>query len=326
MGECFVIMPFREPFNNYYKTIFVPAIKRSGLIPVRADEIYGVSPIIEDIAQGIINSEIIIADVTKRNPNVNYELGMAHALGKQVIIISQSTEDIPFDYRHFRAIIYQPRGAKWKAKLEDNICATIDKVLSDKGSHYILNSIAKFMGANPNLEEWGMISIFGSRQEMNIRCNQLNKELKHNLDIAAFGLKSWRDSQTSVIKKKLKEGLVVRILSPQYDSIHVKQREKDEKVTRNGIRKSIIDLRTWVIDMKKHCDKGGAIDLKFYDSLPLDFHWHQENNLFVGPYLYGKGSQQTPTYEFVIGGKGYEFFSEYFEDMWKNKKVFHEAI
>lgn len=55
----------------------------------------------------IETSHILIADITTRNPNVFYELGIAHALGQKVILMTQNKDDIPFDLLRFRHIIYE---------------------------------------------------------------------------------------------------------------------------------------------------------------------------------------------------------------------------
>ena len=86
---CFVIMPFGIGFDDLYEKVYVPAIQSQGLSPLRADEIYDNQPIIRDITQSIHHAKVILADVTGRNPNVNYELGIAHALKKEVIRRSQ---------------------------------------------------------------------------------------------------------------------------------------------------------------------------------------------------------------------------------------------
>lgn len=121
-------MPLKEPFNGYYKQILVPAIEDAGFEPFRADEIYGTRPIIEDIFKEIQGAAALVADVTGKNPNVNYELGIAHTFGRSVVIISQSIDDIPFDYRHIRAIIYDPTETDWAIKLRNKITQTLQKI------------------------------------------------------------------------------------------------------------------------------------------------------------------------------------------------------
>ena len=73
---------------------------------VRADDIYSDGIVIEEIWERICAAQFLIADMTGRNPNVFYEIGLAHALGKHVIILAQSEVDVPFDLRHRRVILY----------------------------------------------------------------------------------------------------------------------------------------------------------------------------------------------------------------------------
>ncbi|MFL6233109.1 MAG: RICIN domain-containing protein [Thermoanaerobaculia bacterium] len=127
-GKCFVLMPFRRPFNGYYEQILKPVIIQAGFQPSRADEIYGTGPIIDDIFRSIRGATVLIADVTGKNPNVNYELGIAHALERPVIILSQSVDHIPFDYRQIRSILYDPREAHWEQALQDAITNTLKTI------------------------------------------------------------------------------------------------------------------------------------------------------------------------------------------------------
>lgn len=121
---CFYLCPFEEPFNTIYSDHVKPAIESSGFTVERADEIFGTQPIIEDIWDGINSSEIVIADVTNRNPNVMYEIGMAHTVGKPVVIMTQNIDDVPFDLKHHRCIMYSytPKGC---ATLEEKISGTL---------------------------------------------------------------------------------------------------------------------------------------------------------------------------------------------------------
>jgi hypothetical protein len=61
----------------------------------------------EDIWKSILQSRIIIADITGRNANVFYELGLAQCIGKDIILITQSIADIPFDLNRYRHIVYE---------------------------------------------------------------------------------------------------------------------------------------------------------------------------------------------------------------------------
>lgn len=133
-------MPFGQYFDAYYQNALKPAIVDSKLGPVRADEIYGAGAIIEDIYEAIKSATVLVADVTGKNPNVSYELGMAHALNKPVVIITQSTEDVPFDYKHLRHIRYDVREITWVENLRKSITTTIEAVLQEPSKHLALKS------------------------------------------------------------------------------------------------------------------------------------------------------------------------------------------
>ena len=122
--RCFHLCPFMPPFNEIYTDHVAPAGRTAGFDVERADEIFGTGSIIEDVWQRIGSSGVITADVTGRNPNVMYEIGMAHTLGKPVVIMTQTMEDVPFDLRQYRCLVYQhtPRGC---TQLEEKLTGTL---------------------------------------------------------------------------------------------------------------------------------------------------------------------------------------------------------
>jgi hypothetical protein len=101
--SCFVMMPFANPVGGYYKTVYEPAIQKAGLKPIRADaDIFGTGKIIDQIWSGINSAKVLVCELTSRNPNVFYELGLAHALQKPVVLVSSNEGDVPFDLKHIR--------------------------------------------------------------------------------------------------------------------------------------------------------------------------------------------------------------------------------
>jgi len=100
-----VMMPLSQEFQEVYNSI-KQSCKDAHMDCQRADDIWKNSVIIQDIFELIFTSKIVIADFTKRNPNVFYEVGIAHTLGKYVIPIAQSMDDIPFDLHHHRVLLY----------------------------------------------------------------------------------------------------------------------------------------------------------------------------------------------------------------------------
>ena len=130
--SCFVVMPFADPIGGYYTTVYQPAIERAKLKPVRADaEIFGTGKIIDQIWKGIQAARVLVAELTGRNPNVLYELGLAHALHKPVVLVSSNKDDVPFDVQHVRVIYYEKDDPFWGQKLIEKVAENILSALQD---------------------------------------------------------------------------------------------------------------------------------------------------------------------------------------------------
>ncbi|MCJ7507288.1 MAG: hypothetical protein MUO85_00985 [candidate division Zixibacteria bacterium] len=131
LDTCFVMMPFGEWYDVYYKEIYIPAIKEAGFEPVRADELFSSGSVVEQIWEQIDKAKVLLADLTGKNANVFYELGLAHADRKPVVFTSGVLEDVPFDLRHLRVIIYDIREPSWNQKLKTNITAYLKNAKTD---------------------------------------------------------------------------------------------------------------------------------------------------------------------------------------------------
>ncbi|MFC2000510.1 hypothetical protein ACFLXE_07155 [Chloroflexota bacterium] len=140
MVKCFVIMPFEEPFHRYYQEVFAPAIRKAKLTPLRADEIEKPGVIVDQIWRGIQEAEVLLADLTGRNANVMYELGLAHALGKPVVQLVQSVTDLPFDLKALRHIIYRTDVPRWDEKLSKEITQMLLQTMRDPKSCSVFQS------------------------------------------------------------------------------------------------------------------------------------------------------------------------------------------
>lgn len=134
VNTCFVISPFGEPFDTYFVHIVKPALEECGLYAIRGDSLYRPTTIVDDIWQGIREAKLLIAELTDRNPNVFYELGLAHAISKPVILISKSIEDVPFDLRSIRVLLYDKDHPEWGVRLRVSLTKAIREVLQNPTS------------------------------------------------------------------------------------------------------------------------------------------------------------------------------------------------
>jgi hypothetical protein len=107
-GRVFAVMQLSSPYREIYEDV-VRKICEENYDIRNAEEIYGPGLIMADVAQDIEESEFVVADITPSNPNVYYEVGYAHALGKPVIMIAdeQHLSKIPFDVAAARVILYK---------------------------------------------------------------------------------------------------------------------------------------------------------------------------------------------------------------------------
>jgi len=122
-----VMMPFDAGFNAVYESI-QQAAGNVHLRCRRADDIWENPAIIQDVVALIDRSRVVICDCTGRNPNVFYEAGIAHTLGREVILVTQNDQDIPFDLRHLRYVRYL-NNAEGRAALTSALQARMQTIL-----------------------------------------------------------------------------------------------------------------------------------------------------------------------------------------------------
>lgn len=133
--DLFVAMPFVAELQPVYEDHIQSVATSLGMSVMRADNFFTSHSVISDVWRAIYSARAVIADCTGRNPNVFYEIGLAHAIGKPVILIAQTEEDVPFDVRHLRYLRYSltPRGMR---DFEQKLGSTISETLTDFAADY----------------------------------------------------------------------------------------------------------------------------------------------------------------------------------------------
>ena len=121
-----VMMPFSMEFTSVY-TAIKRATAECRLRCLRADDIWEDTTIVQDIFNLIYRAQVVVVDFTGKNPNVMYETGIAHTLGKHVVPISQALDDVPADMRHHRVLKYLP-NAEGLDKLASDLSTKLRQV------------------------------------------------------------------------------------------------------------------------------------------------------------------------------------------------------
>ena len=126
---CFVLMPISDPqgydsghFTAVYQHIICPACEQAGFRPIRADDINQTNYIALDVLRWLVEADMAVCDISARNPNVLYELGIRHAVRKPVVLLKDNRTDRVFDIQGIRDTPYD-------ASLRiDRIAPVIDKI------------------------------------------------------------------------------------------------------------------------------------------------------------------------------------------------------
>ena len=132
--KIFVAMPFKDTLENVFYAI-QQICDRNKYVVIRADLGRASRPIFNEIIESIVSSDVIIADVTENNPNVFLELGYSWAIGKEVLLIANQLDNLPFDIRGHRIIPYgDPKNAR---RVEEALFEYIESAvhLSQRSAH-----------------------------------------------------------------------------------------------------------------------------------------------------------------------------------------------
>ena len=127
--DVFVLMSFDDKLRPIYDDHLLKVTKSLGLDAKRADDFFSTHHVMADVWEAIWAARVVIADCTGRNPNVFYEIGVAHTLGRPVVLITGDSNDVPFDLQAIRYIQYDftPRGM---AEFEQRLASTLKTELN----------------------------------------------------------------------------------------------------------------------------------------------------------------------------------------------------
>ncbi len=176
---------------------------------------------------------------------------------------------------------------------------------------------------NEITDTWKLTKIYDKRSEKNKDSDPRLDKVREHVDVVAFGLKSFRENYTTKAEIAISKGCDFRIITMNPDSQFTRQRDKEENNVEGDIEQSIKDLIEWADKLnsstnRKRRKNKGKIIIKGYDCMTLDFYWRVDDEIYFGPYQYGKGSSDTITFKFEKGGRGFEKYSQYFEELWNN--------
>lgn len=194
-GDCFVIMPLSDPdgyeighFRRVYEDIFKPACAASGFNPIRGDNIKQTNLIHLDILQRLIESPMAICDLSARNPNVLFELGLRQAFDKPTVLVQEVGTQPIFDIAPLRYTLYR-RGLKYREVLEDQISLSeaIDATRESTSKGEGINSIVRILSLShpATLKQVEQADSSGVLQIIRAEMSELRSDLRRAMAGAA---------------------------------------------------------------------------------------------------------------------------------------------
>jgi len=141
-NSCFAIMPFAPSYQTLYERVIRVAVEEAGIKCIRADEIFSKAQVTQDIWNQIRKSRFVIAELTGKNPNVLYELGLCHALGKSTIIITSNEDDVPFDLKALRYLYYDRNDPFWGENLKQQLILMCKKIIDQEEFRSVFDDIS----------------------------------------------------------------------------------------------------------------------------------------------------------------------------------------
>lgn len=198
LSVCFVIMPVSDPdsyekghFKNIYENIFKPACVMAGYQAIRADEVAQTNLIHLDILRKLLDAPIVICDLSSRNPNTMFELGIRQAFDKPVVLVQEENTPAIFDISPLRYTTYRNRQIYHEVLEDQRKIADAIKATSDNGENDI-NSIVRLLSLTQPAQ---LSQISESERESGLlktilaEVNSLKTELKQSkirLDISTL--------------------------------------------------------------------------------------------------------------------------------------------
>lgn len=274
-GTAFVVMPFQERFDVTINTI-TKVCKELKISAMRADDISRQDIIMANILDGIAKSEIVIVDISGANPNVFYELGIAHSLRtRQSIIIISQDKDIaqsPFDIRHWSILKYDvDHLSPFKSALKKKIQACRNSINYEE---YILNLLISNAFDKDDVLRFISLAKDINSKNLELICNIIagnadisncNRDKIQILNTYLTTLSDYKDGQYAKIAWRIKYiAFTSEFIFSQYidtlKSLFLKEWKRDSINLNDMNYWEFVALLCCRIIEKQHKDKQDAID------------------------------------------------------------------
>jgi hypothetical protein len=320
MQSCFVISPIGEPgsevrehADDVFSYIVEPAARDCGFEPVRADHDARSGIITEHMYDAILNSDLLVAVLSFHNPNVFYELAIAEAAARPLVLLIQRGDTLPFDIKDRRVLTYDLRPrALFDGVHRRALVQYIEAVMAHRGEPRVpfrpsLTPLGNAARAPQSLE-FGDLMVGERRRAM-------LAEARNRFDVAAVSGLAWFRTYgfDETMRTGLRQGLRPRVLLPSPDnpalalSFNAKFPDEIENMKRE-IESAFVSWRPYLAE---------GLQLRALSNATLHFAAIlNEHRVHCSPYMHARRTGHGPSIAGDAGTPIYESMAEEFDALW----------
>jgi hypothetical protein len=326
MKKCFVISPIgkedspeREHANDVLDYIITPALEQCKIKPIRSDHLSEPGLISNHMFDAILNYDMCIAILTFKNPNVYYELAIAQAANRPVLILLEKGEDLPFDIKDLRCVYYD---LKPRPLFEQEYVKQIVKFINsfEASGWKVPNTIPGLFTATQeeDMKYFEMSQSYGTHVDW----GNILSEAEEKFEIMGISLMAWRRVKdlSDRLLAKSEKGCKIKILlmDKENPSLSKMINTNIEEMDFNEVCSGIDNSFNWYTNI---ANKSDYIEVRqIREGIP--FHTQYLNDKFgiYIPYFYSETTGYTPLWRADHNTHMYNLLTKEFEQLWNNNK------
>lgn len=270
--ECFVIMPISDPdgydaghFLRVYQDILKPACEQAGLKPIRGDEVRATNFIVVDIIQRLLEAPIVLCDLSNRNPNVLFELGLRQAFDKPVVLVQEEGTPRIFDVSGLRITNYRKERLYHEVISDQKAIREVllDTIRENKGGKAV-NSLMRLLSMTPPKPTFEDKEKVMSDPTFQVLYQEIQR-LGNRIDSGGVQMRSGVEEVKSVVRPRpllsTKEALKRHKLSVDHGKL-----KANEHIRENNCNSHFVEIFATVLEgAKRVLDKSDPFDQNYED-------------------------------------------------------------
>jgi len=330
MTRCFVISPIgeeeseiRKHADDVFEYIINPAVKETNIEAYRSDHLLKYGLISTQTFDAILNYELCIAILTFQNPNVFYELAIAHFANRPVIILIQKDEKIPFDVKDMRCVKYDLSIRSFNERIY--IDQIIEYIKDLEASDWKVKSILPEICIATSTEQTSR-EFYEKRQNYGVEkpWEDLLTSAKDFIYLAGLNLNNWKKMPNfeKILLEKAQEGCKIRMLINDNDNPALRELVDSNLSTHDGFEVlSAIISKNYKI-YSEIAEKSENIEVrKIRRGNLTHFQSLNDNYVIYNPYFYSIKSTYSPLWVFAQNSDFYSILKKEFETLWDVNSV-----